>query len=90
MIDRWLDGVREKLENSDSVGEFRERLGEMEIDVVQVFEPYADRLVSTGAGHEWHRLQPDATDAYAPNIYPDEPWGRRRRRICLISARTSP
>ena len=33
MIDRWIDTVREQLDNSDSLGGFRERLGEVEIDV---------------------------------------------------------
>ena len=32
-IDRWIDVVREQLENADSLGGFRERLGEMEIEI---------------------------------------------------------
>ena len=32
------------------------------VDVVQVFEPYADQLVSEGLGHVWHRFTERAVE----------------------------
>jgi NitT/TauT family transport system substrate-binding protein len=36
-----------------------------EIDVVQVLEPWADRLVQSGAGHVWHRFSSRGDIAYS-------------------------
>ena len=35
-----------------------------EVDVVQVFEPYADQLVQAGQGHIWHRFSDRGDIAY--------------------------
>ena len=35
-----------------------------ELDVVQLFEPYADRLVQAGKGHVWHRFSERGDIAY--------------------------
>jgi NitT/TauT family transport system substrate-binding protein len=36
-----------------------------EIDVIQVIEPWADRLVQSGAGHVWHRFSQRGDIAYS-------------------------
>ena len=39
-----------------TMAENADALADGSVDVVQVFEPYADALVASGAGHIWHRF----------------------------------
>ena len=57
-----------------------------EIDVVQVFEPYADRLVSTGAGHEWHRFSRRGDVAFS-SFYTTRHRAEERRGACTALVR---
>ena len=61
-----------------------------EVDVVQVFEPYADRLVSTGAGHVWHRFSRRGDVAFT-SFYTTRRHAEERREACtaLVRAITS-
>jgi NitT/TauT family transport system substrate-binding protein len=51
------------------------------VDVVQVFEPYADRLVSEGLGHVWHRFSERGDIAYT-TFYATRRFTRARREAC--------
>jgi NitT/TauT family transport system substrate-binding protein len=51
------------------------------VDVVQVFEPYADRLVSEGRGHVWHRFSVRGDVAYT-TFYSTRRFTRARRDAC--------
>jgi NitT/TauT family transport system substrate-binding protein len=51
------------------------------VDVVQVFEPYADRLVSEGRGHVWHRFSERGDIAYT-TFYATRRFTRARREAC--------
>ena len=57
-----------------------------EIDVVQVFEPYADRLVSTGAGHVWHRFSRRGDVAFT-SFYTTRRRAEERRGACIALVR---
>ena len=57
-----------------------------EIDVVQVFEPYADRLVSTGAGHVWHRFSRRGDVAFT-SFYATRRYVETRRGACTALVR---
>ena len=57
-----------------------------EIDVVQVFEPYADRLVSTGAGHVWHRFSRRGDVAFT-SFYTTVRYAAERRDTCAALVR---
>ena len=50
--------------------------------VVQVFEPYADRLVSEGRGHVWHRFSERGDIAYT-TFYATRRFTRARREAAL-------
>lgn len=51
------------------------------VDVVQVFEPYADRLVRDGHGHIWHRFAGRGDIAYT-TFYATRHTTRARRDAC--------
>ena len=51
------------------------------VDVVQVFEPYADALVSEGRGHVWHRFAERGDIAYT-TFYAPRRFTRVRREAC--------
>ena len=51
------------------------------VDVVQVFEPYADRLVSEGRGHVWHRFSKRGDIAYT-TFYAPRRFTQSRREAC--------
>jgi NitT/TauT family transport system substrate-binding protein len=51
------------------------------VDVVQVFEPYADALVSEGRGHIWHRFTERGDIAYT-TFYAPRHFTRARREAC--------
>ncbi len=57
-----------------------------EIDVVQVFEPYADRLVSSGAGHVWHRFS-ERGDVAFTSFYATRRHATERREVCRALVR---
>ena len=57
-----------------------------EIDVVQVFEPYADRLVSTGAGHVWHRFSRRGDVAFT-SFYATRHYVEKQRGVCTALVR---
>ena len=52
-----------------------------EIDVVQVFEPHADRLVSRGHGHVWHRFSTRGDIAFT-TFYTTRQFAEERRSAC--------
>jgi NitT/TauT family transport system substrate-binding protein len=51
------------------------------VDVIQVFEPHADRLVSEGRGHVWHRFSERGDIAYT-TFYATRRFTRSRREAC--------
>jgi NitT/TauT family transport system substrate-binding protein len=51
------------------------------VDVVQVFEPHADRLVSAGRGHLWHRFSERGEVCYT-TFYAKRRFTRARREAC--------
>jgi NitT/TauT family transport system substrate-binding protein len=51
------------------------------VDVVQVFEPHADRLVREGHGHVWHRFTDRGDIAYT-TFYATRRITRARRDAC--------
>ncbi len=57
-----------------------------EIDVVQVFEPYADRLVSTGSGHVWHWFSERGDVAFS-SFYTTRRHATERRGTCRALVR---
>jgi NitT/TauT family transport system substrate-binding protein len=61
-----------------------------EVDVVQVLEPWADRLIRAGAGHVWHRfsLRGDITYStfYALRSYIDANRAACRRLVSGLAA----
>ena len=52
-----------------------------EVDVVQVFEPWVDRLVESGAGHVWHRFSDRGDIAYT-TFYATRRFVQERREVC--------
>ena len=57
-----------------------------EIDVVQVFEPYAERLISRGCGDIWHRFSARGDIAYT-TFYTTRRFAAERRDACVALAR---
>ncbi len=53
-----------------------------QVDVVQVFEPYADQLVQQGHGHVWHRFTQRGDIAYT-TFYATRQTTTRRRDDCM-------
>jgi NitT/TauT family transport system substrate-binding protein len=51
------------------------------VDVIQVFEPHADRLVSQGRGHVWHRFS-ERGDVVYTTFYSTRRFTRTRREAC--------
>ncbi len=51
------------------------------VDVIQVFEPHADRLVSEGRGHVWHRFS-ERGDVVYTTFYATRRFTRSRREAC--------
>ncbi len=51
------------------------------VDVIQVFEPHADRLVSEGRGHVWHRFS-ERGDVVYTTFYATRRFTRARREAC--------
>jgi len=51
------------------------------VDVVQVFEPYADALLSEGRGHVWHRFTERGDIAYT-TFYAPRRFTHARREAC--------
>ena len=51
------------------------------LDVIQVFEPYADGLVQEGHGHVWHRFTERGDIAYT-TFYATRRFTRTRRDAC--------
>jgi NitT/TauT family transport system substrate-binding protein len=51
------------------------------VDVVQVFEPHADRLVTEGRGHVWHRFS-ERGDVVYTTFYSTHRFTRARREAC--------
>jgi NitT/TauT family transport system substrate-binding protein len=51
------------------------------LDIIQVFEPYADALVQSGAGHIWHRFATRGDIAYT-SFYTTRTFARRNRKTC--------
>ena len=51
------------------------------LDVIQVFEPYADALVRSGVGHIWHRFATRGNIAYT-SFYTTRTFARRNRKAC--------
>jgi NitT/TauT family transport system substrate-binding protein len=52
-----------------------------EVDVIQVFEPYADRLVSGGHGHVWHRFSVRGDIAFT-SFYTTRRFASEHRPAC--------
>ena len=57
-----------------------------EIDVVQVFEPHAERLVSGGHGHVWHRFSARGDIAFT-TFYTTRRFAEERRSTCQALTR---
>ena len=68
------------------MAENAEALKRGEIDVVQVFEPYAEALVSSGHGHVWHRFSVRGDIAFT-TFYTTRRFAAERRDACLALAR---
>ncbi|HTO50597.1 MAG TPA: ABC transporter substrate-binding protein [Burkholderiales bacterium] len=51
------------------------------VDVIQVFEPHADRLVSEGRGHVWYRFS-ERGDVVYTTFYATRRFTRGRREAC--------
>ena len=58
-----------------------------EIDVAQLYEPYAEGLVSGGHGHVWHRFSARGDIAYS-TFYTTRRFADERRDACMALART--
>ena len=69
-----------------SMAENADALERGEVDVVQVFEPHADRLVSGGAGHVWHRFSTRGDVAFT-SFYTTRRFSAERRGVCLALVR---
>lgn len=57
-----------------------------DIDVVQVFEPYAEQLVASGHGHIWHRFADRGDIAYT-SFYTTRAFAKRQRKTCRALVR---
>ncbi len=57
-----------------------------EVDVIQVFEPYAEALVSAGEGHIWHRFAARGDIAYT-TFYTTQDFAERERDVCRALVR---
>ncbi|MDP6709518.1 MAG: ABC transporter substrate-binding protein [Alphaproteobacteria bacterium] len=57
-----------------------------EVDVIQVFEPYADRAVRSGVGHLWHRFATRGDIAYT-SFYTTRRFAEEERAVCRALVR---
>jgi NitT/TauT family transport system substrate-binding protein len=57
-----------------------------EVDVIQVFEPYADRAVRSGVGHLWHRFATRGDIAYT-SFYTTRRFAEEEREVCRALVR---
>ena len=57
-----------------------------DLDVIQVFEPYAEQLVSGGHGHIWHRFAARGDIAYT-SFYTTKRFAKKRRKTCRALVR---
>lgn len=62
------------------------RLEAGKVDVVQVFEPYVDRLVAGGRGHVWHRFARRGDMSYT-SFYTTRRFAAERRETCRALVR---
>ncbi len=69
-----------------SMAENAEALERGAIDVAQLFEPYAERLVSGGRGHIWHRFSVRGDIAFT-SFYTTREFAARRRGACMALTR---
>ncbi len=69
-----------------SMAENAEALKRGEIDVVQLFEPHAERLVSGGHGHVWHRFSVRGDIAFT-TFYTTRRFAAERRSACRALTR---
>ncbi len=69
-----------------SMAENARALEHGEIDVVQLFEPYAERLVSGGRGHVWHRFSVRGDMAFT-SFYTTRRFAAERRAACRALTR---
>lgn len=63
-----------------------ERLEAGKVDVVQVFEPYVDRLVAGGKGHVWHRFARRGDMSYT-SFYTTRRFAEEQRETCRALVR---
>lgn len=64
-----------------TMGENVEALGRGEVDVIQVFEPYADRAVTEHGCHVWHRFATRG-DVGFTSFYTTRAFAERERETC--------
>lgn len=57
-----------------------------EVDVIQVFEPYADRAVEAGHGHVWHRFATRG-DVGFTSFYTTRRFAKEQRETCRALVR---
>jgi NitT/TauT family transport system substrate-binding protein len=57
-----------------------------DLDVIQVFEPYADDLLNSGDGHLWHRFSERGATAYT-TFYTTARFAEQNRATCLAMTR---
>ena len=65
-----------------SMAENSELLRAGDIDIVQVFEPYADDLVAPGHGHVWHRAS-ERGDVAFTSFYTTRRFAAEGRETCI-------
>ncbi|MDF1791200.1 MAG: ABC transporter substrate-binding protein [Thalassobaculaceae bacterium] len=63
-----------------------EALGRGEVDVIQVFEPYADLAVTAQGGHVWHRFATRG-DVGFTSFYTTRSFAERERETCRALVR---
>jgi NitT/TauT family transport system substrate-binding protein len=64
-----------------TMAENADALAAGEVDVIQVFEPYADMLEMSGAGHVWHRFATRG-DVGFTSFYTTRAFAERERGTC--------
>ncbi|NQW11731.1 MAG: ABC transporter substrate-binding protein [Alphaproteobacteria bacterium] len=63
-----------------------DRLAAGEVDVIQVFEPHAERAVHTGVGHVWHRFATRGDVAFT-SFYTTRRFATEQRETCRALVR---
>jgi NitT/TauT family transport system substrate-binding protein len=76
-LDRLADGT---------MGENVAALRAGKLDVIQVFEPFADDLLASGDGHLWHAFAERGTTAYT-TFYTTRRFAEENRETCLAMTR---